>query len=178
MKHRRPTNVSFLTSVVALLLGTINGLAAGSNVLRGSIDSYVDGIQAEDYIVMQMEIEWGMKEMRRYRSHKGDFPTRQESKPSASKRGRSHNKMSSGEQSKPDWFKKSSNTSLQSETVTENQGFHKAGASPPSKRTEGSTRLKRATTDVDVNDTMNLAIDLKAAIRTVEDYWNFLISMF
>jgi len=33
-------------------------------------------MQAEDYIIMQMEMQWGMNEMHRYKSHRGEYPTR------------------------------------------------------------------------------------------------------
>ena len=40
-------------------------------------------LQEEDFVVMQMEIAWGVNEMHRYKKRHGDYPTRSESSFSA-----------------------------------------------------------------------------------------------
>ena len=40
-------------------------------------------LQEEDFVIMQMEIAWGVNEMHRYKKRHGDYPTRSESSFSA-----------------------------------------------------------------------------------------------
>lgn len=142
----------------------------------------MDEVQAEDYIVMQMEIAWGMKEMKRYRSHRGDFPTREDSK-DPTLRAKSNSKRSREETSNFDRVNEQLHATFRGKAHEEEPGAHEEVVSPSSNKTDGyeyGTKLKQpgATKDVDVNDTINLLLDTKTAVRTVGEYWNFLISMF
>ena len=182
MQQFRSTQI-YLLALVALLLGTVDRVAAGSCILRGGRDCSIDEVQAEDYVVMQMEIAWGMKEMKRYRTHRGDFPTREDStkQPKLRASTRSNNKISREEASNFVEIHEQPHPTSHETNNEEAPGVSEAANIPPNNKTDGSvTRLKqaRATKDVDVNDTINLLLDTTTAIRTVGDYWDFLVSMF
>merc|ERR1719491_1041732 len=64
------TTYTHLTILLLCLLLQYSTAAAPSK-LRGA-----DQIQLEDYIIMENEMAWGMKEMARYKYHRGEWPTR------------------------------------------------------------------------------------------------------
>jgi hypothetical protein len=134
-------------------------------VIRGpNTSTKSDEIQVEDYIVMQMEMAWGMKEMSRYRSHRGDWPTRSAS-----------SLESNAEQDEEDRVAAESWRAQQLRRGS-GQGEH-AGNRDYGFHTDDSVE-EEVPSMGEIDEEMAWILEAKHAARTVEDYWDALVAMF
>lgn len=150
------TPYTYLTILFVCLL--LQYATASASTLRGT-----DEIQVEDYIVMQMEMAWGMKEMARYKNHKGEWPTR------------SISNFQDEEETQPAQSLQQSAELQQEEQST-----------PQQQESTEEQRLRGNQNDTspqdpplgEIDDEMAMILATKNAARTVEEYWDSLVAMF
>ncbi|CAB9518675.1 expressed unknown protein [Seminavis robusta] len=184
--------------LVVALFGSQQHHFANASMIRGPKSSKNDEVQVEDYIVMQMEMAWGMKEMSRYMTHRGQWPTRSssasfdsdeeegedddllaiiqarnEAKEAAAKARQeemaARQKQQQEQQQPKEQQQEQDGSRLrrhnQSE-IEEDQGFHTTGSSVDDE--DGWL----------IDEEMELILEARAAARTVEEYWDTLVTMF
>jgi hypothetical protein len=158
--------------VVMTLLSTKNPEAS---MLRpgGSKD---DTVQVEDYIVMQMEMAWGVKEMSRYKKHRGEWPTRSssnyddtdETDEFLAEIQRQQEEKTKGVRGRPEAIDK----------LEAGEGEEEQGSALNQTEQVNNDSGEQLFLDNEVDDDMVMLLRAKNAARTVEEYWNTLVSLF
>jgi hypothetical protein len=149
-------------------------------------------VQVEDYIVMQIEMAWGMKEMSRYKSHRGDWPTRSASsfesnddhddedlvaisraKNEAKEKETSFLKVANGQVPK-----KQDETIVQVERAQQlRRGRDQSEPIDTGFHTDNNMEEEAPSLDA-IDAEMALILECNYAARTVEEYWDTLVAMF